>query len=69
MKKLSLKSLDFTSNERLQKEQLKSVFGGYGGYEFDGFKCADAFVYCDNKYPNDLTKFNECMFFKGCIYE
>jgi hypothetical protein len=33
MKKLSLKSLGFTSNERLQKEQLKSLFGGHGGYQ------------------------------------
>ena len=32
MKKLSLKNLKLTSQDQLQREQLKTVFGGYGGY-------------------------------------
>ncbi|WP_026808949.1 hypothetical protein [Arenibacter latericius] len=31
MKKLSLKNLKLNSNDLLQREQLRSVFGGYGG--------------------------------------
>ncbi|UOY04904.1 hypothetical protein L0P88_13180 [Muricauda sp. SCSIO 64092] len=31
MKKLSLKRLDLNANDLLQREQLKTVFGGYGG--------------------------------------
>ncbi len=32
MKKLSLKNLKLNENEMLERNQLKSVFGGYGGY-------------------------------------
>lgn len=32
MKKLSLKNLKLEANDMLQRNQLKSVFGGYGGY-------------------------------------
>ncbi len=31
-KKLSLKNLKLEVNDELQRNQLKSVFGGYGGY-------------------------------------
>lgn len=37
MKKLSLKKLNLAEEELLQREQLKTVFGGYGTWE-DG-KC------------------------------
>lgn len=32
MKKLNLKKLNLGADDLLQREQLKSVFGGYGGY-------------------------------------
>ncbi|WP_136468922.1 hypothetical protein [Flagellimonas onchidii] len=32
MKKLSLKKLNLSKDDLVQKEQLKTVFGGYGGY-------------------------------------
>lgn len=31
MKKLSLKKLNLAADDLLQKEQLKTIFGGYGG--------------------------------------
>ncbi len=31
MKTLSLKNLNLSSNDLLQREQLKNVYGGYGG--------------------------------------
>ncbi|SFG00209.1 hypothetical protein SAMN04488033_11962 [Salegentibacter agarivorans] len=33
MKKLSLQKLKLGADDLLQREQLKSVFGGYGGYQ------------------------------------
>lgn len=36
MKKLSLKMLNLNHDDLLQREQLKSIFGGYGG---GGKKC------------------------------
>ncbi|OQD42717.1 hypothetical protein BUL40_09355 [Croceivirga radicis] len=38
MKKLSLKKLNLGADELLQKEQLKTVFGGYGSGCFDDCK-------------------------------
>lgn len=35
MKKLSLKKLGLSAGDLLQREQLKSVFGGYSGDCFD----------------------------------
>lgn len=32
MRKLSLKNLKLEVNDMLQRNQLKTVFGGYGGY-------------------------------------
>ncbi|UOY04902.1 hypothetical protein L0P88_13170 [Muricauda sp. SCSIO 64092] len=61
MKKLSLKKLDLNANDLLQREQLKSVTGGY-----DGFYCAYAFHYCDGKFPSDYWLFDQCMAHYGC---
>ncbi len=36
MKKLSLKKLKLEASDLLQRNQLKSVFGGYGGYHGSG---------------------------------
>lgn len=43
MKKLSLKNLKLGVDEMLQRNELKSVFGGYGGSSAEGscaIKCA-----------------------------
>lgn len=42
MKKLSLKKLKLEANEMLQRDQLKTVFGGYGGYDSDLTPCEDS---------------------------
>ncbi len=54
MKKLNLKKLELTDQEMLQKKQLKSVCGGYGGgayYNGDGsctatLDCATGSISC-----------------------
>ena len=38
MKKLSLKNLKLGANDMLQRNELKTVFGGYGG---DGYQCCN----------------------------
>ena len=52
MKKLSLKRLDLSIRDLLQREQLKSIVGGY-----DGFYCAGVFEVCDRMYPNRYDMF------------
>ena len=44
MKKLSLKKLNLNVSDLLKKEQLKSVFGGYGG----GHGCSGPLVPCQS---------------------
>jgi hypothetical protein len=69
MKKLSLKSLDFTSNERLQKEQLKAVFGGYGGYSGAGsctIMCKDDTMFYDTGCSNGNTLCHNHGGFSSC---
>lgn len=39
MKKLSLKNLNLNHDDLLQREQLKSIFGGYGGGGGDRQPC------------------------------
>ncbi len=47
MKKLSLKNLKLEANDMLQRDQLKSVFGGYGGYNGQGQGCCNTIEYDD----------------------
>lgn len=48
MKKLNLKNLKLNSNDLLQREQLKTVFGGYG---FCGQFCS-----YDSECPSECSK-------------
>lgn len=59
MKKLSLKKLNLESKDVIQKEQLKTVFGGSGD-------CTSVYNFCDSEYPNDYNAFNQCMMRAGC---
>ena len=61
MKKLSLKKLNLEADNILQREQLKSVIGGY-----DGFYCAGVFEVCDRMYPNRYDMFDWCYWHYGC---
>ena len=63
MKKLSLKNLKLEVNDLLQREQLKTVFGGQN----DGFDCGPIAYACDAKHPDDYTAFKRCMFWEGCL--
>lgn len=45
MKKLSLKNLNLGVNDLLQKQQLKSIFGGYGSGSC-GYKSPNGEVWC-----------------------
>jgi len=40
MKKLSLKNLNLGANDMLQRNQLKTIFGGDGGYTGNTGTCA-----------------------------
>ncbi|WP_136468924.1 hypothetical protein [Flagellimonas onchidii] len=42
MKKLSLKKLKLSKDDLVQKEQLKTVFGGYNGQNENNPNCYDA---------------------------
>jgi len=66
MKKLSLNELDLGTENLLQREQLKSVFGGA---QPNGFDCAPVYEYCDASHPSDYSDFQECMFWRGCLYD
>jgi len=47
MKKLSLKNLKLEASDLLQRNQLKTVFGGYGGY-FGGSQTKPCRITCAN---------------------
>ncbi len=69
MKKLSLKNLKLEASDRLERNQLKSVFGGYGGTLecrcknkngaawFGGVSSCDDCTssWCDNQVPSGST--------------
>ncbi len=57
MRKLSLKNLKLEAIDMLQKNQLKSIFGGYGG-GYGGCNCHD---YCDHIAQHDVRE--NCLIF------
>ena len=62
MKKLSLKSLNLGANDLLQRNQLKTVFGGDSGYDAGGVcnshsGCSSG---CAYYYPYGTYKCNSC---------
>lgn len=60
-----MKNLSFESGEILEKEQLKTVFGGY---ELpDGFDCGPIAYACDDSCGDDDSCFAECMFWESCL--
>lgn len=71
MKKLSLKSLNLETKDLLQKNQLKAVFGGYGGgWEGPGnyqccwnnnSSCSECFYYASEATcPNHDSYLRKC---------
>ncbi|SEG23071.1 hypothetical protein [Algoriphagus boritolerans] len=48
MKKLSLEMLRLSTNEILERSQMKKITGGYGG----GAGCLD--MKCGSKHPNNV---------------
>lgn len=53
MKKISLKNLKLEASDMLQRSQLKTVFGGYGGYAVSSCTadCGDSIsVTCSGTY-------------------
>ena len=61
MKKLRLKDLSLLADELLQKDDLRSIHGGY-----DGFWCAHRYAICDSVNPNNYKHFDSCMRRGGC---
>jgi len=66
MKKLNLNELNLVAGNMLQRDQMKTVYGG--AFEYDGFACAADFESCDSQHPEDFNDFQECMFWAGCLY-
>ena len=60
MKKLSLKKLKLEATDLLQRNELKTIFGGYGGYGSNStgyFLYGDCFVYGTMYTANDDSTF------------
>ncbi|MGS2762888.1 hypothetical protein [Sinomicrobium sp. M5D2P9] len=58
MKKLSLTNLNFEAEEMLERNQLKSYFGGYDGGYSGGYSCGVT-VYCNDGYAISIPKGQE----------
>lgn len=59
MKKISLKNLDFASEEMLTKEQLKQILGGYSESSDDGGSGAGGCAtYCPDS--DEVIRINNC---------
>ncbi|MFS4457135.1 hypothetical protein [Maribacter sp. 2304DJ31-5] len=69
MKKLSLKKLNLNTGDLLQKEQLKTVFGGFGGY--CGGELSACSSTCNNDaqvlYGGSMTDAQIIAWFNACI--
>ena len=70
MKKLSLINLKLGANDMLQRNELKTVFGGYGG-DGDGYQCCNYWVcgMCVTGSSEDCSSYGGNVWGQSCTPE